>query len=169
MADASKSNGHDSDSISTVSKDTLSPPSLPAWESSILGNTIEPKKSRKNERDLQNVSWANLKSPKQKDKKTKEEKRAEKAAKKEKKKGTAKDEVDPDVKNAAILEISVEKYQKKLASGQIKFVDGTPVYVSKKELKKEKKVEKVETPSKKRKLEDDGDKSEKKKKKKSKA
>jgi len=64
MADASKSNGHDSDSISTVSKDTLSPPSLPAWESSILGNTIEPKKSRKNERDLQNVSWANLKSPK---------------------------------------------------------------------------------------------------------
>lgn len=76
--------------------------------------------------------------------------------------------MNPDVKNAAILDISLEKYQKKLAAGQIKFVDGTPVYVSKKELKKESKVEK-EVPSKKRKLEDDGDKSEKKKKKKSKA
>ena len=107
-------------------------------------------------------------SQKRKDKKSKDEKRAEKAAKKEKK-GAAKEVVDPDVKNAAILEISVEKYQKKLAAGQIKFVDGSPVYVSKKDLKKEKKVETVEAPSKKRKLEDDGDKSEKKKKKKSKA
>ncbi|KAG9245777.1 nucleolar protein NOP58 [Calycina marina] len=174
MADAGKTNGHESDTISTVSEDTPSPPPSPVWEFSILGNTIQTKKGREKERHLRNVARAELKSQKRIEKKSrdekraaKEEKRAKKAAQEAKRLDDAKEVVSPDVKNAAILDIPVEKYQKKLTAGQIKFVDGTPVYVSKKELKKEKKSEKTieEVPSKKRKLEDDGDKSEKKKKK----
>ncbi|KAH8596898.1 hypothetical protein B0O99DRAFT_618908 [Bisporella sp. PMI_857] len=117
-------------------------------------------------------------STKRKDKKERDEKRAAKEEKRQKKaeqeaKRSSAKEVNPDVKNAAILGLDLEKYQKKLASGQIRFEDGSPVYVSKKELKKEKKAS-ADTPakessSKKRKLEDDEDKSEKKKKKKSKA
>jgi len=152
-----------------------SPPQSPTWQSSILGNTIEVKKARKKERHKRHVALADHKSQKRKDKKAREEKRADKAERRkskgaqDEKRGTAKQEVvDLDVKNAAILDLDLEKYKKKLEAGQIKFESGVPVYLSKKELKKLKKAaETQDTPSssKKRKLEEDEEKPEKKKKK----
>ncbi len=79
---------------------------------------------------------------------------------------------DPDVKRAEAAGLSLKKYKKKFAKGQIKVnPDGTPIVYSKKDAKREAKLSNLsleETPSKKRKLEDEGEKSEKKKKKKSK-
>jgi nucleolar protein 58 len=176
MADAEPNgtNGVHSDTISTVSEDTQSPPESPAWESSILGNTSEAKKARKKERHERNIALADHKSEKRKQKKEREEKRAEREERRQKKaaqdekRGATKEEIqDPDVKNAAILDLDLEKYKKKLQNGQIKFEGGKPVYLSKKDLKKLKKTSepKEDVSSKKRKLVDDEDKPKKKKKK----
>jgi len=81
---------------------------------------------------------------------------------------------DPDERLAAAVGISVEKYRRKAARGEIKFDhEGKPTVISKQEIKKQKKTEakanggSEEIKSKKRKLEDDGQKTEKRKKKKS--
>ncbi|KZF25280.1 nucleolar protein 58 [Xylona heveae TC161] len=117
-------------------------------------------------------------SEKSKKKTEKEAKLARKAERREKRESkSSKAEDSEDAKLAALAEkagLSVERYQRKLERGEITFQeDGTPVAVSKKDLKKQKK-EKPESDEsgKKRKREEDGgekaDKSEKKKKKKSK-
>jgi nucleolar protein 58 len=102
-------------------------------------------------------------------------KAAEKTKKKEKKAASTKtEEVDPDIALAAAAGISLEKYKRKAARGAIEIgTDGKPIVHSKKELKKQKKLEAKlssgtpDTGSKKRKLDDEGvEKSEKKKKKK---
>jgi nucleolar protein 58 len=127
------------------------------WQSSILGNTKEAKKARKKERHERNLAKAE-------EKKAKKEKKSKKA-----------ETVDPDIALAAAAGISVEKYKRKAARGDIKMSeDGTPVVVSKKELKKLRKLAEKDAPStpdagsKKRKAEDEEsvEKSEKKKKKK---
>ena len=123
------------------------------WQSSISGNTKEAKNARKKERHERKLAKA-----------------AEKAKKKEK---TTTEVVDPDVALAAAAGISLEKYKRKAARGDIKVVDGVPIVQSKKEIKKLKKLEaKAASASpevtKKRKADDDEgvEKSEKKKKKK---
>ena len=100
----------------------------------------------------------------------KEEKSKKKEGRKEKK--AAQEAEDPDVKLAAAAGISLEKYKRKTARGEITIgADGKPIVVSKKDIKKQKKAEAKaasEAGGKKRKLEDDEavEKSEKKKKKK---
>lgn len=151
-AAANKSNGVETDGLSTASADTLESP---------------PKKAHKKEHKSEE------KSKKKEEKKSKEEKRAEKEERKQKKAKTAgaKDEEDPDVKLAAAAGISLEKYKRKAARGEIKFdSDGTPIVISKKDIKKQKKAEEkssgaVAETGKKRKHEEDTEKSEKKKKK----
>lgn len=186
-------NGDDmSDTLSTVSSDTEAPPSPnDNWQSSITGNTIEAKKARKKERHERNLAMADEKSKKRKQRKEeaakraeREERRVKKAEQEARRAGreaeSSSPEVaeDPDVKLAALTGLSLEKYKKKFANGQISIAaDGTPVVTSKKDLKKQLKKEKKagkeekadKSSSKKRKADgDDVDKSEKKKKKKSK-
>ncbi|KAI0997379.1 Nucleolar protein 58 [Podosphaera aphanis] len=78
---------------------------------------------------------------------------------------------DPDVMRAHAAGLSLKKYKKKLEKGQIRVnPDGTPIVLSKKDLKRERSTmesETEKTPSKKRKP-DDSEKPEKKKRKKSK-
>jgi nucleolar protein 58 len=129
------------------------------WVSPILGNTREAKKARKKERHERKLAKADEKIKQRRAEKETEVKKPAKVAQ------------DPDEAFAASLDMSLEKYKRKLADGQIKFgADGAPIKISKKELKKQRKAEAApDAPSKKRKLEDDEDKSEKKKKKKSKS
>jgi len=176
---ANKANGAD-DASSIVSDDTPSEAPEPekTWTSSILGNTKEAKAARKKERHERKLAMADEKSQKKAERKAKEARRAEREARRQKKteqdaKGAIREVQDPDVAHAAALDMSLEKYKRKLQDGQIKFdTDGTPIKISKKDLKKQKKAEAKAVPDvagKKRKLEDDEDKSEKKKKKKSKS
>ena len=77
--------------------------------------------------------------------KLKEEKLAKKMEKRQKKENKAKKEAetggDDIAKLAAKAGLSVERYQRKLERGEIKFEeDGTPVSISKKDLKKERKA-----------------------------
>ncbi|KAG0652673.1 Nucleolar 58 [Hyphodiscus hymeniophilus] len=127
------------------------------WTSSILGNTKAAKKARKVERHQRKLAKATGKKVKE-------------AAKP--KPMTL--EIDPDVALAAAAGISLEKYKRKAARGAIEIgSDGQPIVHSKKDLKKQKKLEAKlasatpDTSSKKRKLDDEAvEKSEKKKKKK---
>lgn len=175
-----------SDTLSTVSDDTIDSPPSPHrnWQSSILGNTIQAKKARKKERHARNLAMADEKAKKRADRKARQKRRAdrvlrrqEKAEQEAKRAGAsvptpAASKEDLDVKRAEAAGLSLKKYKKKLAKGQIKVnPDGTPIVYSKKDAKREAKLSDLkmeETPSKKRKLEDEGEKSEKKKKKKSK-
>jgi nucleolar protein 58 len=178
---ANESNGVDEDMISTVSDDTpeVSPEPEDGWTSKILGNTKEAKKARKKERHERALALSGDKSAKKAERKAKEARRAEREARRQKKaeqdtkKGSVKEQQDPDITHAESLDMSLEKYKRKLTDGQIKFdAGGAPIKISKKELKKLKKAETKAVPdavSKKRKAEDDEDQSEKKKKKKSKA
>jgi nucleolar protein 58 len=184
---AHTSNGTENDRLSTVSADTPEAPSSPIesnWQSSILGNTKEAKKARKKERHERKLAQAEEKQKKKELKRAQEARRAEREERRQKKAAQdvalassaaptkAPEAEDPDIKLAAAAGISLEKYKRKAARGEIKIgVDGTPVVISKKDIKKLKKAEAKSTPEetigKKRKLEDDTEKSEKKKKKKS--
>jgi nucleolar protein 58 len=182
VANTKKDHDAFSETVSTVSEDTPEPPASPPsnWQSSILGNTIEAKKARKKERHERHVAQAEEKSKKRADRKAAETRRAEREERRQKKaaqeasraSGSASAVVpaeDPDVKLAAAASLSLKKYKKKMAKGQIKInADGTPMVIKKE--KKDKAAEPItpESSGKKRKLEDDGEKSEKKKKKKSK-
>jgi nucleolar protein 58 len=174
-----KSNGIESDMVSNVSAESVDSLELGEknWQSSIVGNTKEAKKARKKERHERRLVTAEERAKRKAEKKSKEARRAEKEQRRPKdaaqdaKIATAKHE-DPDIKLAAAAGISLEKYKRKAARGEIKFdADGAPIVVSKKEVKKQKKAEAkatdavLEVAGKKRKLEDDTEKSEKKKKK----
>jgi nucleolar protein 58 len=176
-----KSNGIESDRVSNVSAESADSLELGEknWQSSIVGNTKEAKKARKKERHERRLATAEERAKRKAEKKAKEARRAEKEQRKSKdavrdaKIATAKHE-DPDIKLAAAAGVSLEKYKRKAARGEIKFdANGAPIVVSKKEIKKQKKAEAKaigavpEVAGKKRKLEDDTEKSEKKKKSKS--
>ena len=169
------SNGDRSDTLSTVSEDTPEPPELPQvqWQSSILGNTREAKIARKKERHARKVAMSAEKSQKREERQAKEARRAERAERRQQKAvqdtrraAEALPAEDPDTKHAKAMDLTLEKYKRKFAAGQIKFQDGKPVYISKKELKKLNKAGKEPELGKKRKAEDEGEKSDKKKKKK---
>jgi nucleolar protein 58 len=171
-----------SDTLSTVSDDTVDPPPSPPvqWQSSILGNRIAAKKARKKERHLRNVALAYSKAAKRAERKAKEARRAAREIRRQKKaeqearrgKAAVSPAEDPDVKLAAAAGLSLKKYKKKFAKGLIKLnANGSPIVIDKKELKKQKEAEEnaaKSTPSKKRKLDDGEEKVEKKKKKKNK-
>ena len=162
-----KSNGAEDDD-SDVSADTPD-------SSSIVGNTKEAKKARKKERQERKLAMAGEKSKKE-ERKAKEARRGEREERRQKKASqasTSTETVDPDVALAAAAGISLEKYKRKAARGAIEIgPDGKPIVHSKKDIKKQKKLEAKAasgTPevSKKRKLDDETvEKSEKKKKKK---
>ena len=184
-------NGDDdhSDTISTPSADSPDSPASPTqqelnWQSSILGNTKEAKKKRKIERHERALALSAEKSAKRKarneklarrlDRKERREANARQVARREEH-AEGKDSVATLAQKAGL---SVERYNRKLARGEIKFeADGTPVAISKKEIKKAKKaaekaaaVDAVGVGSKRKRTDDDGEvaaetKSEKKKKK----
>ncbi len=172
-----KENDAHSETLSTVSEDTPEPPASPPsnWQSSIEGNTIEAKKSRKKERHQRHLDQAEEKAKKRAARKEAEARRAEREERRQKKAAQEAKRAsgsavvvpaeDPDVKLAEAAGLSLKKYKKKMAKGLIKISeDGRPIV---KKEKKDKTAEPVtpESSGKKRKLEDDGEKSEKKKKK----
>ncbi len=171
-----------SDIIPTPSEDSPDSADSPTaqernWQSSIEGNTKEAKKKRKIERHERKLAMSADKSVSKKERNAKlarkldrKERREAKARQEEKR--AAKDD-DKYLEPAAKCGLSITRYKRKLERGEIKFeADGTPVAISKKEIKKQKKAaEKSEEVGKKRKREEDGEtagetpKSEKKKKK----
>jgi nucleolar protein 58 len=151
----------------------LAPPSLNGKKAKQGANTVSNGAGDDSEELEDDVSAK--KTKKLAKKLAKEAKRAEKAAQKQKdvkSSGNTKVDEDPDIKLAVAAGISLEKYKRKAARGEIKLgSDGQPIVISKKDMKRLKKAEENgSTPDlagKKRKLEDESvEKSEKKKKKK---
>lgn len=156
LTNGSATDGGDdhSDTIATPSDDSPDSPASPTqqelnWQSSILGNTKEAKKKRKIERHERALALSGDKSEKKKarneklarklDRKERREAKARQVARREERADgeTGKDDVATLAEKAGL---SVERYNRKLARGEIKFeADGTPVAISKKEIKKAKK------------------------------
>lgn len=138
-----------SPTLSTPSDDTPPSPDSPTqqernWQSSILGNTKEAKKARKIERHERKLAMSAQKSAA---KKLRNEKLARRLARKERREAKAaqvdrreKREEEKYLEPARKAGLSIERYKRKLERGEIRFEeDGTPVAISKKEIKKEKK------------------------------
>ena len=143
-------NGNNSETITTPSADSPDSPDSPTqqeinWQSSILGNTKDAKKARKKERHERKLALSTQRSS---DKKERNEKLARRLARKEKR--IAKDEqtqrrLDRENENlipmAKAAGLSVTRYKRKLARGEITIGDsGKPVVISKKDRKKEEKA-----------------------------
>jgi len=135
-----------SETISTVSDDTPDSPDSPTpqetnWQSSILGNTKVAKKARKKERHERKLAHSaerseakakrNATLARRLDRKERRLKRAEQSERRE----TGEDEKYREP--AAQAGLSIERYKRKLERGEIKFEDGKPVSISKKDLKKD--------------------------------
>jgi nucleolar protein 58 len=178
-------NGDDprSATLSTVSDNTPDSPDSPTpqernWQSSITGNTKVAKKARKVERHERKLALSAERSAVKKKKNEKlarlqdrEDRRLAKAAQVERR---ADRDNEQYATSAASAGLSVARYKRKLERGEIKFnADGTPVSISKKDIKRMLKAEKndfSEGSEKKRKRveEEEAEKSDKKKKRKSK-
>ena len=136
--------------ISTVSDDSPESADSPSqhelnWQSAITGNTKVAKKARKKERHERRLATAEVRSAERKerrekvarrlDRKERRQRRAEQVARRE---DRALAEL---ARLAALSGLSVTRYQRKLARGEIEFgEDGTPVAVSKKDRKRERKA-----------------------------
>ena len=138
-----------SDTIPTPSSDTPDSPDSPTaqernWQSSILGNTKEAKKKRKIERHERTLA---LSAEKSAAKKARNEKLARKLDRKERREAKAKQVERRAAKDdgeylepAAKCGLSITRYKRKLARGEIVFgEDGSVTAISKKEIKKMKK------------------------------
>ena len=184
-----KADDEKSVTISTVSEDTPNSPDSPTqqetnWQSSILGNKKEAKKARKKERHARklalsgerskNKALKNAKLKRRLDRKERRIKRAEQIARRENRED---ERLKPLAKVAGL---TTSRYKRKLERGEIQFeADGTPVAISKKDIKRARRqAEKAakgigqedgdSVGTKRKREEEDGEK-EKKKKKKSKA
>ncbi|KAL9111080.1 MAG: hypothetical protein Q9227_004513 [Pyrenula ochraceoflavens] len=178
-----------SDTIATPSSDSPDSPDSPTqqernWQSSIPGNTKEAKRLRKIERHERKLAMSETRSAQKKARREKLQRKLERKERREMKAQQLKRREERDNEKytelAAKAGLSVERYKRKLERGEIRFeADGTPVAVSKKDIKKAKKMAEAESATqgeeagKKRKrsaeVADDGERStEKKKKKKSK-
>jgi nucleolar protein 58 len=179
---ASKDDDEHSETLSTVSADTPDSPDSPTqqetnWQSSILGNTKEAKKARKIERHERRLAMSEEKSKKRAERNAKIARRLDRKERRQKKAEQDERREDKDEekygKLAKAAGISVAKYKRKAERGEIKLAeDGTPIVISKKDIKKQKKEEVANAdaaPAKKRKRDEEEEKSEKKKKSKSKA
>jgi nucleolar protein 58 len=152
LDDADDAASH-SDTIPTPSSDSPASPDSPTqqernWQSSILGNTKDAKKARKVERHERRLAMSEQKS---KEKKVRNEKLARRLDRKERREAKA---AQVDRRAARTLEseggeaemarkagLSVQRYRRKLERGEIKFAaDGSPVAISKKEIKKQRKA-----------------------------
>ncbi len=138
-----------SDTISTPSDDTPPSPDSPTpqernWQSPILGNTKEAKKQRKIERHERKLAMS---ADKSKAKKLRNEKIARRLDRKERREAKAaqvdrreKRQEDMFLEPARKAGLSIVRYKRKLERGEIRFEeDGTPVAISKKEIKKARK------------------------------
>jgi nucleolar protein 58 len=138
-----------SDTLSTPSDDTPPSPDSPTqqernWQSPILGNTKEAKKQRKVERHERKLAMSTEKS---KERKLRNEKLARRLRRKERREAKAaqvdrreKRVEDEYLEPARKCGLSITRYKRKLERGEIQFeADGTPVAVSKKEIKKARK------------------------------
>ena len=175
----------ESDTIPTVSDDSPDSADSPTpqernWQSSIMGNTKEAKRKRKIERHERTLMMSDTKSKERKERNEKLARRLDRKERREKKaqqtdRRALKDE-EQYLEPAAKCGLSITRYKRKLERGEIKFeADGTPVAISKKEIKKARKAaEKAAaqtngTVDKKRKRDDDKAVTKEKKKRKSKA
>ena len=148
-----------SETISTVSADSPDSPPSPTqqetnWQSSIPGNTKIAKKARKKERHARKLALSEERSKAKKlrneklarrlDRKERRQKRAEQIERRE-----GRDEANFGAL-AKAAGLSISRYKRKLERGEIKFgIDGKPVSISKKEIKKARKAaEKAEKASK---------------------
>ena len=160
-----------SDTISSVSEDTLDSPDSPTqqqsnWQSTIMGNTKAAKKARKIERHERRLKLSDERSAKRKYQREKVERklarqkrRDAKRAQEDRREKRENEKLEP---LANLMGLSVVRYKKKLAKGEIILdVEGKPV--TKNDDKADKAV--VNGDDKKRKR-DEGETSEKKKKKK---
>jgi nucleolar protein 58 len=146
-----------SDTIPTPSSDTPDSPDSPTaqernWQSSITGNTKEAKKKRKIERHERALAMSEEKSAA---KKARNEKLARKLDRKERREAKARQverraarDDEQYLEPAAKCGLSMTRFKRKLARGEIVFgEDGTVTAISKKEIKKMKK-KKGEDPAK---------------------
>jgi nucleolar protein 58 len=138
-----------SDTLSTPSDDTPPSPDSPTqqernWQSPILGNTKEAKKARKVERHERKLAMS---ADKSKEKKLRNEKLARRLDRKERREAKAaqvdrreKRVEDDYLEPARKCGLSITRYKRKLERGEIRFeADGTPVAISKKDIKKARK------------------------------
>lgn len=148
-ADSASQASH-TDTIPTPSDDTPPSPDSPTqqernWQSSILGNTKEAKKARKVERHERKLAMSAEKSS---ERKVRKEKLARRLDRKERREAKAAQVDKREKKNeerylepAMKAGLSVTRYKRKLERGEIRFeADGTPVAISKKEIKKMRKA-----------------------------
>lgn len=138
-----------SDTIPTPSSDTPDSPDSPTaqernWQSSITGNTKEAKKRRKIERHERALAMSEKKSAA---KKARNEKLARKLDRKERREAKARQverraarDDEKYLEAAATCGLSITRFKRKLARGEIVFgEDGSVTAISKKEIKKMKK------------------------------
>ena len=136
--------------ISTVSEDTPDSPPSPTqqeinWQSPIEGNTKVAKKTRKKERHARRLL---LSEDRSRAKRIQREKKARRLDRKERRQKRAEQierkENREDAKYKELAEqagLSIKRYRRKLARGEIKFnADGKPESISKKDIKKARKA-----------------------------
>ena len=146
---ASKDDDERSITISTVSADTPNSPDSPTpqelnWQSSILGNTKDAKKARKRERHARKLALSEERSQKRADRNAKlarrldrKERRLKRAEQISRRDDREHDQYRDLAKKAGL---TTSRYKRKLERGEIGFeADGTPVAISKKDIKKARK------------------------------
>ncbi|MCJ1432379.1 Nucleolar protein 58 [Xylographa pallens] len=146
---ATKDDDERSITISTVSADTPNSPDSPTqqelnWQSSILGNTKDAKKARKRERHARKLALSEERSKKRADRNAKlarrldrKERRLKRAEQISRREDREHDQYRDLAKKAGL---TTSRYKRKLERGEITFeADGTPVAISKKDIKKAKK------------------------------
>lgn len=162
-ADEPASNGiyedEKSETFSDVSDNTPASPRSPntdnkQWQSSIFGNTKEAKKARKKERHERNAALSQDKEQKRQAKKERKARRADQKERRQKKASQqerrgeklGKSEDEQYRIPAEQADLSISRYKRKLARGEISFdADGKAMAISKKDIKAaRKKAEKVE-------------------------
>ncbi|KAL9602674.1 MAG: hypothetical protein Q9219_001664 [cf. Caloplaca sp. 3 TL-2023] len=139
-----------SETIPTVSEDSPDSPPSPTqqernWQSSILGNTKVAKKARKVERHERKLALSEQRSKERKERNEKiarrldrKERRKKRAEQKERREGRQDEQYEIPAREAGL---SVVRYKRKLARGEIRFgPDGKPMSISKKEIKKARKA-----------------------------
>ena len=135
-----------SETIPTVSDDSPDSPPSPTqqeknWQSSILGNTKVAKKARKKERHERKLALSEQRSQERSERNEKiarrldrKERRQKRAEQKERREAREDEQYKTLAQQAGL---SVVRYKRKLARGEIKFeADGTPISISKKDIKK---------------------------------
>ena len=135
--------------ISTVSADTPDSPDSPTqqetnWQSSILGNTKDAKKARKKERHARKLAMSEARSEKKALRNAKLARRLDRKERRLQREEQIRRREDRDDDQYADLAkkagLTTSRYKRKLERGEITFAaDGTPVPISKKDIKKARK------------------------------